>query len=79
MAKRAETKWTKTESEVKPGAAIDTGDILAPLKRVQTQYLNRAAKHAMAGYPERAAYYQEQAVNVYRLLGDSLSLVVING
>jgi hypothetical protein len=71
MAKTEQTKWVKTEAAVEQ---VDTGDILNPLRRVQAQYLDRAAKHEAAGKPERAVYYHEQAINVGRLLGDSLAL-----
>ena len=69
--------WKQAKPEIEP--QIDEGDILNPLRRVQQQYLDKAAQHEAVGKPERAMYYHEQAVNVGRLLGDSLALVVING
>jgi type VI protein secretion system component VasK len=63
--------WKKVEAKVE---SVDTGDILNPLRRVQQQYLDQAAKHEAAGKLERAAYYHEQAINVGRMLGDSLAL-----
>ena len=57
--------WAKVEEKVE---LVDTGDILAPLGRVRQQYLNRATKHELAGKPERAAYYHEQADNIAALL-----------
>jgi hypothetical protein len=57
--------WTKVEETVE---LEDTGDILAPLRLIEIQYLSHAAKHEAAGKPERAAYYHEQARNVARLI-----------
>jgi hypothetical protein len=65
--------WKKVEAQVEQ---TDTGDILVPLRRVQQQYLDKAAKVGVVRQPELAAYYQEAAVNVGRLLGDSLALTV---
>ena len=69
--------WKQAKPEIEP--QIDEGDILNPLRRVQQQYLDRAAKHEAAGRITNAMYYNEQAVNVGRMLGDSLALVVFNG
>ena len=60
------TVWKKAEETVE--TAPDTGDILAPLKRVRHHYLYAAARHEANGHPERAVYYNEQAVNVHMLI-----------
>ena len=65
--------WVKSAATVEQ---VDTGDILVPLRAVQTQYLDRAAKHEAAGRVQRAIYYHEAAVNIGRMLGDSLALVL---
>ncbi len=57
--------WTKVTETME---MEDTGDILTPLRRVLAKYLSRAAKHETAGKPERAAYYNEQARNLMRLI-----------
>lgn len=57
--------WTKVAETVE---LEDTGDILAPLKRIELQYLMRADKHEKAGKPERATYYHEQANNIARIV-----------
>jgi hypothetical protein len=54
--------WKKVVEVVEVGE--DTGDILQPLKLMSLQYRARALKHTDAGYPERAEYYNEQALNV---------------
>lgn len=69
MAKITESQvgvWHKVTSTVE--AAEDTGNILTPLYGVYVQYLLRAARHNEAGKPARAAYYNEQAGNVARLI-----------
>jgi hypothetical protein len=68
------TAWVKTEAKVEQA---DTGDILMPLRRVQKQYHDRAVKHEANGRHGQAIYYREQEINVGRLLGDSLALMVI--
>jgi len=65
MAKQIEQQWVKVVETVE---LEDTGDILNPLRRVLAKYLSRAAKHEEAGKPERAAYYNEQAGNLMRLI-----------
>jgi hypothetical protein len=60
------TIWKQATPVVK--AAPDTGDILAPLKRVHKGYLDRSLKHELSRHPERAEYYHEQAENVWRLV-----------
>lgn len=60
------TIWKKAVEAVEIGE--DKGDILAPLRRVEFQYMGRAVRHMEAGHPEHAAYYQEQAENVSRLI-----------
>ena len=60
------TVWKKAVEAVEVGE--DMGDILAHLRRVFTQYIKRAHRHMDAGHPERAEYYQEQAVNIERLI-----------
>ena len=65
MAKQNDIVWKKAEETVE---MEDTGDILTPLRRVLAKYLSRAAKHETAGKPERAAYYNEQASNLMRLI-----------
>jgi hypothetical protein len=57
--------WAPVRTTIDVG---EDGDILAPLKRVQNQYLNTGARHEAAGHPERAEYYQEQAMNIERLI-----------
>jgi hypothetical protein len=65
MAKQTDIVWTKPAETVE---MEDTGDILAPLRRVLVRYLARAEKHETAGKPERAAYYNEQATNLKRII-----------
>jgi hypothetical protein len=65
MAKQNDIVWKKAEETVE---MEDTGDILTPLRRVEQKYLARAAKHEAAGKPERAAYYDEQANNIARII-----------
>jgi len=60
------TVWKKAVEAVEVGE--DTGDILAPLKRINLKYVARGAKHTEAGHPERADYYFEQAGNVTALI-----------
>ena len=57
------TIWKKAVEAVEVGP--DTGDILAPLRRIRMKYLK---KHEDAGHPERAEYYHEQATNIERLI-----------
>jgi len=68
--------WVKTEATVE---AVDKGDILDPLRKVQKQYRLRAEKHELNGRPDLAAFYREQEINIGRLLGDSPALEVTNG
>jgi hypothetical protein len=65
--------WKKVEATVE---SVDTGDILVPLRAVQQQYLDKAAEFEAVRKPELAAYYNDAAVNIGRLLGDSLALTV---
>jgi len=65
MSKQIEQQWAKVTETVQ---LEDTGDILTPLRRIEQQYLMRAAKHEAAMKPERAAYYHEQAGNLARLI-----------
>ena len=58
--------WKKAEETLE--TAVDTGDILVPLRRIRMQYVNRALKHIDAGHTERAMYYTEQAENVGSLI-----------
>jgi hypothetical protein len=60
------TAWKKVVETVETGP--DTGDILAPLKRVGMQYKKRALRHEDAGHRDRAKYYHEQCENVIRLI-----------
>jgi len=60
------TVWKKAVEAVEVGE--DTGDILAPLKRIVMQYGRRALRHIDAGHPERAEYYHEQSTNIERLI-----------
>ena len=60
------TVWKKVVEQVEVGE--DKGDILFPLRRVFLKYMGRTLKHMDAGHPERAAYYQEQAENVSKLI-----------
>jgi hypothetical protein len=60
------TIWKKAVEAVEIGE--DTGDILAPLKRIHKKYLDRGLKHELSGHPERAKYYHEQAENVWGLI-----------
>jgi hypothetical protein len=68
--------WVKSVAAVEQA---DEGDILAPLRRVQTQYRKRGDKLFTAGRIESADYYYDAALKVGFLLGDSLALVAING
>jgi non-ribosomal peptide synthetase component F len=65
MAKQNDIVWKKAEETVE---MEDTGDILTPLRRIERQYLARAARHVVAGKPERAEYYDEQANNIARMI-----------
>ena len=60
------TVWQKAVEAVEVGE--DTGDILAPLKRVKEQYGKRATRHEAAGRLQCAEYYNEQAANVERMI-----------
>jgi len=61
----AKNAWTKVVETVE---LEDTGDILMPLKRVSMKYAAKAAEFRAVNKPERAAYYDEQTVNVDRII-----------